>query len=50
MPLHPAALSLQFSDVLSEKEMRDLLHRRNYILKYLDRLVAEQGYEATVIE
>ncbi len=41
---------MQFSDVLSEREMRELLHRRNYVLRYLDHLVEEQGYAATVVE
>jgi hypothetical protein len=40
----------QFAEVLSEREMRDLLHRRNYVLRYLDRLVEDQGYAATVVE
>jgi hypothetical protein len=30
--------------------MREMLHRRNRILKYLDRLVEEQGYAETVID
>ena len=44
------AHAMQFSEVLSEREMRELLHRRNYVLRYLDRLVEEQGYAATVVE
>ena len=41
---------LQFAGVLSEQEMRELLQRRNYVLRYLDGLVEEQGYAATVKE
>jgi hypothetical protein len=33
---------------LSRQEQRALLHRRDYVLGYLDGLVARQGYEATV--
>lgn len=40
----------QFGEYLTEQELRDLLHRRNYILRYLDDLVASQGYDATVQE
>ncbi len=32
----------QFADFLSERELRELLHRRNYVLRYLDRLVEDQ--------
>ncbi|GAB4823126.1 hypothetical protein N2152v2_010172 [Parachlorella kessleri] len=48
--LDAATISQKFSDVLSEREMRELLHRRNYVLRYLDHLVEEQGYAATVVE
>ncbi len=34
--------STQFADYLSERELRELLHRRNYVLRYLDRLVEDQ--------
>lgn len=35
---------------LSRSEQRQLLHRRDYILHYLDGLCASQGYAATVRE
>ncbi|PSC70153.1 phosphatidylinositol kinase [Micractinium conductrix] len=35
---------------LSRSEQRQLLHRRDYVLHYLDDLVASQGYGATVRE
>ena len=43
-------LQEQFRDVLSEEELRGLVKRRDAVLFYLDRLVAEQGYAATVME
>lgn len=39
-----------FGEFLGEQEIREMLHRRNYVLRYLDNLVAKQGFEATVIE
>eukprot|EP01025_Chloroclados_australasicus_P058472 TRINITY_DN7346_c0_g1_i1.p1 TRINITY_DN7346_c0_g1~~TRINITY_DN7346_c0_g1_i1.p1 ORF type:complete len:562 (-),score=56.32 TRINITY_DN7346_c0_g1_i1:2475-4160(-) len=45
-----ASIASKFSEFLTEREMREMLHRRNYILKYLDSLVAENGYSATVFE
>ncbi|KAL4436762.1 hypothetical protein ABPG75_003901 [Micractinium tetrahymenae] len=35
---------------LSRAEQRQLLHRRDYVLHYLDNLCASQGYAATVWE
>eukprot|EP00887_Chlorella_sp_A99_P007513 scaffold2.g7513.t1 len=40
----------QFGEFLNEQEIREMLHRRNYMLRYLDNLVAKQGFEATVLE
>ncbi len=40
--LDASAITARFSDFLSEREMRDLLHRRNNVLVYLDRLVENQ--------
>lgn len=37
--LDASAITARFSDFLTEREMRDLLHRRNNVLLYLDRLV-----------
>lgn len=48
--LDAATIASSFSQYLSEREMRDLLVRRNTILRYLDQLVLEQGYNATVVE
>lgn len=46
--LDAAAIATNFRSVLSEREMREMLVRRNAVLKYLDHLVAEQGYNNTV--
>jgi hypothetical protein len=43
-------LSLQLGQHLSRAEQRALLHRRDYVLRYFDELVAQQGYAATVRE
>jgi hypothetical protein len=43
-------IACKFSGVLSEQEMRGLLHRRNEVLSYLDDLVDNNGYEATVFD
>jgi hypothetical protein len=40
----------QLGQHLSRAEQRALLHRRDYVLRYLDDLVARQGYAATVRE
>lgn len=40
--LDASAITARFSDFLTEREMRDLLHRRNNVLLYLDRLVESQ--------
>jgi len=48
--LDAAAIAGSFSRFLSEREMRDLLVRRNMILRYFDDLVEQQGYRQTVIE
>jgi len=48
--LDAASIANSFSHFLSEREMRDMLIRRNTILRYLDNLVETQGYSSTVIE
>ncbi len=48
--LDASTIASSFSKYLSEREMRDLLMRRNTILRYLDRLVETNGYNETVIE
>lgn len=45
-----AALAAEFRGVLTEEELRGMVKRRDAVLRYLDGLVAEQGYGATVIE
>lgn len=47
--LDASAITAAFSGHLTEREMRGMLHRRNHILRYLDRLVEVQGYAATVL-
>lgn len=46
--LDASAITARFSDFLTEREMRDLLHRRNNVLLYLDRLVESQVRAGTV--
>jgi len=48
--LDSSALAGEFRGVLTEEELRYMVRRRDCILKYLDGVVAEQGYAATVIE
>jgi hypothetical protein len=43
-------IACKFSGVLSEQEMRGLLHRRNEVLSYLDDLVDANGYLTTVCD
>ncbi|KAK3242913.1 hypothetical protein CYMTET_47413 [Cymbomonas tetramitiformis] len=43
-------IAQHFRGVLTEKEMVELLGRRNQVLAYLDDLVETQGYSATVAE
>ena len=43
-------IACKFSGVLSEQEMRGLLHRRNEVLSYLDDLVDANGYSTTVCD
>jgi hypothetical protein len=43
-------VACKFSGVLSEQEMRGLLHRRNEVLTYLDNLVDANGYDQTVFD
>ena len=45
-----SAVAGEFRGVLTEEELRGMVRRRDSILRYLDGLVAEQGYAATVIE
>jgi hypothetical protein len=45
-----SALAGEFRGVLTEEELRFMVRRRDSILRYLDALVAEQGYAATVID
>jgi hypothetical protein len=35
---------------LSDQEQRELLNRRNAVLRYIDRLVEGKGYSSTVID
>jgi hypothetical protein len=44
------ALAAEFGSVLSETEVRGMVRRRDAVLRYLDGLVAEQGYRQTVRE
>lgn len=48
--LDASSIANSFSHFLSEREMREMLIRRNQILRYLDGLVETQGYSNTVIE
>ena len=48
--LDAATIASNFSRYLSEREMRELLMRRNAILRYFDQLVETRGYENTVVE
>ncbi|KAL4858171.1 hypothetical protein ACK3TF_001664 [Chlorella vulgaris] len=43
-------VSQELGQHLSRAEQRALLHRRDYVLRYFDELVAQQGYAATVRE
>ena len=45
-----AALAAEFRGMLTEEELRGMVKRRDAVLRYLDGLVVEQGYGATVIE
>ena len=45
-----SALAAEFRGWLTEEELRGMVRRRDAILKYLDGLVAEQGYASTVVE
>jgi len=47
--LDAKAIATEFEGLLTQGEMRMLLHRRNSILGYFDELVGRQGYAATVI-
>ncbi|KAI3425989.1 hypothetical protein D9Q98_007957 [Chlorella vulgaris] len=44
------SVSQELGQHLSRAEQRALLHRRDYVLRYFDELVAQQGYAATVRE
>ena len=44
-----AAIKREFGWFLSGEEQLQLLERRDTILEYLDRLVAERGYDEVVI-
>jgi len=43
-------IAQKFGGVLTEQEMRGVLHRRNVILDYLDNLVEKHGYNQAVVE
>lgn len=45
-----ATLAAEFGDMLTEDQLRGMSRRRDAVLRYLDGLVAQQGYAATVIE
>ena len=47
--LDHAAIKREFRWFLSGEEQLQLLERRDTILEYLDRLVAERGYDEVVI-
>mmetsp|Transcript_5867 Transcript_5867/g.16447 ORF Transcript_5867/g.16447 Transcript_5867/m.16447 type:complete len:329 (+) Transcript_5867:106-1092(+) len=48
--LDAATIACNFSRYLSEREMRELLMRRNAVLRYFDQLVEKNGYDNTVVE
>ncbi|CAI5470957.1 unnamed protein product [Closterium sp. Yama58-4] len=48
--LDRSILALKFSGMLSEQEITDLITRRDQVLKYLDHLVKERGYQRTYSE
>ena len=50
VPTPRAVPCVQLGEFLTDHEQRQLLHRRNYILRYLDQLVERQGFAATVRE
>ena len=50
-PARPTrAPPMQLGQHLSRSEQRALVHRRDYLLRYLDALVATRGYAAVVRE
>ncbi|GJP53635.1 hypothetical protein CLOM_g12787 [Closterium sp. NIES-68] len=48
--LDRSILALKFSGMLSEQEITDLITRRDQVLRYLDHLVKERGYQRTVVD
>ena len=48
--LDSQSLTDAFAGVLSGRELRALVHRRNQILAYFDALVAERGIDSVVID
>jgi len=47
--LDARAIAKEFDGILTTSECRRLLSRRNDLLRYLDNLVAEKGYENVIL-